>query len=128
MNETYTVTTKEYTFDGVTRYTKETLSDLVARVKLGNEKLGKVYDQMKEITPNTERWSSAMEQWHRANVLLKIYCDQLEWLGFLDCLYIENGVKTRKCLDGLGCRVCPSKKPYWEDELMELPSAGGDNG
>lgn len=149
-NETYTATTRDYTFEGVTRYTKETLPELVTRVKLGNEKLSKAFDQMKAITPNTERWSAAMEQWHRANLLLKLYCDQLEVLGFLDCLYIKyyeglteeeermvmselaagkvfqvkGGVKTVKCLDGLGCRVCPSKKAYWEDELMALPSPG----
>jgi len=122
MMETYTVTTKDYTFE-VTRYTKETLSELIARIKLGSEKLNNALNQMNAIAHNTVRWSDAMEQWHKANMLLRIYCDQLEPLGFKDCLYIENGVKTRKCLEGVSCRVCPSNKNYWEKELMELPSA-----
>ena len=118
--ETYTATTKDYTFENVNRYTKETMPELIARVKRGNEKLNNALDQLKEIAPNTERWSAIMEEWHKKNELLRIYCDQLEFLEFDDCLYIENRVKTRKCLEGASCRVCPSKKNYWEDELMTL--------
>lgn len=116
------VTKKGYEFE-VDQYTHETLPQLLERVKLGNDKLNKAWGDICAI--KDEAFNKAVEEWSKANVLLSCYCDQLQWLGFKDCLYIENGKKVRKCLepgDSLGCRVCPSSREYWSEELMDLPS------
>lgn len=48
--------------------------------------------------------------------------------NFNECLYLDSeGKKTKKCLppgDALGCRVCPSERKWWEEELLDLPSGG----
>ena len=94
----------------------------------GNEKLTEAYARLKEMTLSDEAWNAAMEKWHLANEKLSALCTQLEALGYEVCLYIEKGVKTRKCLESRSsigdCRVCPSKIHYWENELMLLPSGG----
>lgn len=142
------ITKQGYEFE-VDQYTRENLPQLLERVRLGNDKLNKAWNEICAIKDN-EAHNKAVEEWHKANVLLSYYCDQLEWLGYQDCLYIQDGadiaskdkeevqrimekidqgiykkvgdkIKTRSCLGiALGCRVCPSKKPYWEDEFMSL--------
>jgi len=121
MTETYTVrTTEGYTFE-IERYTREDRDKLRERIKLGNDKLNEAFEQLKEIASDTQDWQAGFEKWHEANEKLHFYCQQLIQLGWEDCLYIENGKKTRSCLEGLGCRVCPSRRAYWEEELMDLP-------
>lgn len=94
----------------------------------GNDKLQEAWYKLKEMNLPDEVWATAMDKWHLANEKLSVLCTQLEILGYDICLYIEKGVKTRQCLRGdhavLGCRVCPSKIYYWENELMLLPSGG----
>jgi len=103
-------------------YPKEMMEELKTRIRTGNQKLNDAWEQLKEMDHNLQTWRDAFWEWHLANVKLSHYCDQLKNMGYEDCLYIENGKKTKSCLEGLSCRVCPSKKPYWEKELMDLPS------
>ena len=94
------------------------------RVILGNKKLNDAWEQIKAMVRDTEEWSEQVDHWRQANEKLSLLCTELETRGYEDCLYRDDqGKKTVKCLDqgGLGCRVCPSKTPYWEQELMELP-------
>ena len=122
--KTYIVKIDEEQFE-IDRYDKEHIGELKERVKLGNEKLGKAWQQLKEMVHNTEEWAEQMEEWHKANKKLSLYCDQLKALGFEDCLYLVDGKKTKQCLgDQLGCLVCPSLISYWEREMDALPSAG----
>ena len=116
--ETYTVETGSYVLK-VDCYTRDTINELIARVKLGNDKLNDAWEKLKAMEQG-EQWKAGLEGWHKANLLLKCYCDQLQQMGFANCLYIENGIKTRKCLTGLGCRVCPSRISYWEQEFAGL--------
>ena len=93
------------------------------RVIRGNEKLNLAWQQLRSIADRTEEWRKQMERWHLANERLSTLCTELKLRGYSDCLYMENGKKTRKCLepgDSLGCRVCPSSTPYWEKEFTEL--------
>ena len=96
---------------------------------LGNKKLNDAWAQIEAMAHDTEEWSEQVEHWHQANEKLSVLCTQLEALGYRDCLYLDGqGRKTVKCLEqgGIGCRVCPSKIAYWEQELMELPSPGAE--
>ena len=103
----------------------EALEALKARVKEGNEKLNAAWDQICKIDHKSTQWAEEVERWHQANEKLSDLCTVLKAKGFHDCLFLENGVKTRSCFEtGLGCRVCPSSTPYWERELMNLPSGG----
>ncbi len=90
----------------------------------GNAKLNEAFQKLKLMELSDEVWNESMAKWHLANEKLSVLCTQLEVLGYDVCLYIEKGVKTRKCLknieDDIGCRVCPSKIRYWENELMLL--------
>ena len=104
-------------------YSSEILA-LRDRVILGNKKLNDAWEQIKAMVRDTEEWSEQVEHWRQANEKLSLLCTELETRGYEDCLYRDDqGKKTVKCLDqgGIGCRVCPSKTPYWEQELMELP-------
>ena len=101
----------------------EEIEALRNRVKAGNEKLIKAWSQLKEMTHNTEEWATQFERWHQANEKLSLLCTELKLKGYEDCLYMENGKKIKKCLEpgeSLGCRVCPSSYPYWQEELMAL--------
>lgn len=108
---------------GEREYSQEALA-LRDRIVLGNKKLNDAYEQIKAITYNSVQWAELMEQWSEANKRLSALCDELKIkYNYNDCLYMENGVKTRKCYepgDSLGCRVCPSEIRYWEKEFMEL--------
>jgi len=106
------------------KYTPEILS-LRDRVILGNKKLNDAWEQIRAMVHDTEEWSEQMKCWNQANEKLSLLCTELKALGYNDCLYLDGqGRKTRKCLEGMGCRVCPSKIRYSEKELMELPSPG----
>jgi len=102
-------------------YSPEILA-LRGRVIVGNDKLNGAWEIIKTIE-DKGRWQQELDRWTEANEKLSNLCRQLKLMGYVDCLYLDgNGKKTRKCLDGLGCRVCPSSTPYWEQELMLLPS------
>jgi len=100
---------------------------LKSRIKLGNEKLWKAWEQIKGIAHETKEWSYQMDRWSEAKETLWLLVTELKAKhNFHDCLYIENGVKTRGCLhnqDGFFCQVCPCEtdNKYWEKELMDLP-------
>ena len=101
----------------------EELEALKNRVKAGNLKLNLAWQQLKEMTHNTEEWATQFERWHQANEKLSLLCTELKLKGYEDCLYMENGKKIKKCLEpgeSLGCRVCPSSRAYWAEELMSL--------
>lgn len=101
----------------------EEIKQLLARIRLGNDKLIAAWEQVKLM--DGEQRKLELERWHQANEKLSMLEHKLRLLGFDDCMYLdEHGVKTRKCLENaIGCRVCPSITPYWEKELMSLPSA-----
>lgn len=110
------------------KYSPDVLA-LRDRVIVGNKKLNDAWEQLIKIADDKERWAEEMERWHQANEKLSILCDQLKLTGYEDCLYLSkvevpNSKRTKSCLGqgGIGCRVCPSRIPYWEQELMELPS------
>ncbi len=109
--------------------------DLRDRVIKGNNKLFAAWQQIRELAHNTEEWSAQMDRWNEAQERLHYLCLELKTKGYHDCLYIENGKKTKLCLsnpDGFWCQVCSSDIKYWEQELMELPNGnikeGGQNG
>lgn len=118
----YTVSSEGQTFE-IDQYPRERIEELKERVRLGNKKLNKAWDDICKMDHNSQQWKDEWERWHQANVRLSAYCDQLESMGFSDCLYIDDkGGKYKSCLEGkLGCRVCPSIISYWEKELMDLP-------
>ena len=95
------------------------------RVCQGNLKLNLAWQQLKEMTHNTEVWSEQMERWHKSNELLSLLATELKVrYNYNQCLYLnENGEKTKKCLppgDNIGCRVCTSDRKWWEEEFLEL--------
>lgn len=96
------------------------------RVIKGNDKLFQAWLQIRELEDGEEK-EYQLDRWNEAQERLHSLCLELKAKGYHDCLYIENGKKTRSCLsnpDGFWCQVCPSKIPYWEQELMNLPSPG----
>jgi len=108
------------------QYSPEVLA-LRDRVKKGNDKLFQAWLQIRELAHNSDEWSKQMELWHQASEKLGVLCTELKLKGYGDCLYLENGKKTKSCLDnpdGFGCQVCPSSIRYWDKELMSL---GGTN-
>ena len=104
------------------KYGSEVLA-LRDRVISGNKKLNDALEQIKGMAHDSEEWSFQMELWHQANVKLDTLCDELKLRGYEDCLYLdEEGKRTRSCLSSgdTGCRVCPSRIHYWEQEFDEL--------
>ena len=101
--------------------------ELRDRVIRGNQKLFDAWMKIREIAHGTEEWSRQMDRWCEAQEKLSSLCSELKMWDYVDCLYInEKGEKTRSCLDnpdGFWCQVCSSEYPYWEEELMNLPSA-----
>lgn len=99
--------------------------EILARVRIGNQKLFKAWQQIRELAHNTEEWSAQMDKWQEAQQKLHLLCQELKFTGFDDCLYLDDsGKKTKRCLgepNGWWCQVCPSSKNYWEDELFSLP-------
>lgn len=103
-------------------YSSETLA-LRDRVISGNKKLNDAWEQIRQIAPESQEWKDLFEQWGQANVKLSALCDELKLRGYEDCLYLdEEGKRTRSCLSSgdTGCRVCPSRIRYWEQEFDEL--------
>lgn len=106
------------------KYSSEVLA-LRDRVISGNKKLNDAWEQICQVNHESQEWEDLLERWHQANERLSLLCTELQAKGYEDCLYLDSqGRKTVKCLEqsGIGCRVCPSTYPYWEKELMELPS------
>lgn len=102
------------------KYSSEVLA-LRDRVILGNKKLNDAWEQIKGMAHESEEWSYQMERWHQGNEKLSLLRTELKMLGYEDCLYLDDqGKKIKKCLEGMGCRVCPSRIPYWEQEFSEL--------
>ena len=104
------------------QYSPEILA-LRGRVKKGNDKLFEAWQQIRELAHNSDEWSEQMELWHQAGKKLSVLCTELKLKGYGDCLYLENGKKTKNCLDnpgGFWCQVCPSSIRYWDKELMSL--------
>ncbi|GAJ06848.1 unnamed protein product [marine sediment metagenome] len=118
-----------------TKVLKEYPEEVIAlrdRVILGNQKLFDAWLKIKELAHDTEQWSQQMDKWHGAQQKLHLLCQELKYKGFDVCLYLDaNGKKSKGCLknpDGFWCQVCPSTYPYWEEEMLNLPSPGGRSG
>lgn len=108
------------------QYSPEVLA-LRDRVKKGNDKLFQAWLQIRELAHNSDEWSKQMELWHQASEKLGVLCTELKLkYHYCDCLYLDElGKKTRSCLNNSGgfwCQVCSSDYPYWQNELMSLPS------
>ena len=102
---------------------EEEIEALKARIRQGNLKLNLAWSQLRNITDRQEEWQTQLQKWHLANELLSALCTELKLKGYTECLYLENGKKMRKCLipgDDIGCRVCPSERAWWSEELMAL--------
>lgn len=125
--ETYTAKYHGVTFE-IQRYPREKMEELQDRVRLGNKKLNEAWEVIKKMPHGSPTWAKNLNDWHLANVRLSAYCSQLENMGFRACLYIKDGKKYRKCMEGMGCRVCPSQISYWEGEFMDMPSASEEQG
>jgi hypothetical protein len=97
-----------------------TKEELLIRVKNGNEKLMAYYEQIK-TQKNDPEWDKMVDNLHVAVDRMKQICDFLVFKGYDDCLYIENGKRTRSCVigDDRPCWVCPSKRNYAEEEMFE---------
>jgi len=97
------------------------IAALVERCKTGNIKLNKAWRQLREMDFSSQEWKEQSEEWSRKTRLLMDLALELNGLGFKDCLYKENGIKTITCLDqadGLTCYGCPSDIDYWTRELF----------
>ena len=94
------------------------------RVIQGNKKLNAAWVQLCHLDWESQERKDLMEQWSQATAKLWILCDNLQGMGYTDCLYLDqDGKKTKKCLptaDPYGCRVCSSAIPYWRQEWDEL--------
>lgn len=129
MVQTYKAVDRDGHVFEIELYQRERLDELKDRIMRGNDKLNAAWNNViKLVDHKSPEWEVAMQKWHRANMELHFYCQQLEQLDYNDCLYIVDGKKTRKCIDlvgdELGCRVCPSWRDYWAEELLALPSGG----
>lgn len=96
---------------------------LLARVAGGNLKL---INYFAEITkePDNEKFMELVENFHQMVDKLNLLHSVLKERGYNDCLYIENGIKTRNCIIGetseSACWVCPSPYDYYKDEFELL--------
>lgn len=113
----------------MTTYTEEIIK-LRDRVALGNEKLYFAWEKIKNM--EREERKQTLQQFDEANKKLMGLCSQLKLMGYTECLYIREGRKNKGCLynadqPGWFCYVCPSQTPYWEEELMSLPSPSKGN-
>jgi len=96
--------------------------DLRDRVIKGNDKLFAAWLQIRELAGEEKEYQ--LDRWNEAQERLHYLCLELKAKGYHDCLYLENGKRTKSCLsnpDGFWCQVCPSSVSYWEKELMKLP-------
>lgn len=96
---------------------------LLERVRLGNEKLIAVWPKIIKIADGQE-FAEKQVAFYKAVDKLNELVRSLVDRGYHDCLYIENGVKTKGCYgwpDSQLCKACPSDKDYYVSELF-----GGD--
>lgn len=100
-------------------YAPEVLA-LRDRIRLGNDKIFAAWLQIGEIQDKEER-EYQREQWDKAKEKLNLLCLELQYrFNYRDCLYIENGKKTKSCLKEPGgwfCNTCPSTREYWVEEM-----------
>jgi len=92
------------------------------RVKTGNDKLFRAWQQIIEISDKEERGYQE-DKWEKARDKLHYLCMELMYrLDYRDCLYIENGKKTKPRVrqDGFGCFVCPSRRRWWVEEALDF--------
>lgn len=115
---------REITFE-MELYTKDRLNELLERIRQGNKKLGEAWVQVAKLDHSTQEYKDSVDRWFQADVKLKSYCDQLEAMGFRNCLYMIDGKKTHSCLDkNFTCWVCPSAVEYWLMEFDDLGRSG----
>lgn len=101
------------------RYSPEVIV-LRDRVIRGNDKLAKARFQIQELEEGEEK-EHQWDRWNKAQELLRYLCSELQIKGYSDCLFIEDGKKTKSCLSEPECQGCPSTRKYWSEELMALP-------
>ena len=98
--------------------------ELLDRVRTGNNKLYKAWKQIQEFSEDKDKFNELSAVWDGKVQELKKLCGRLKFV-FDDCLYIQDGKKTRTCWGTmedptLWCIVCPAEsRRYWEDELFE---------
>ncbi len=109
-------------------------ADLIAlleRVKNGNDKLWAAWRVIRNV-PDPEEKADLFLKWDGRVNFLNLLCKELIVKGYNECLYIENGIKTKSCLNNPDepewfCNTCPAAiggaKKYAERELMALPSS-----
>lgn len=112
--ETYKYTTWHGDTYEIERYSKENRAELLERVRNGNDKLMTAWHEICKMSGTHH--DTELQKWFKAQDKLVEYCTQLKLLGYCNCLYIEQGKKTKSCLD-CNCIVCPSTVNYWETEL-----------
>ena len=108
----------------------EELEALKNRVCRGNAILNAAWEQIKAMAHDSQQWREQFERWSKANERLSLLATELKLkYNYNQCLYIDgSGKKTKRCLppgDDIGCRVCPSARAWWTEELMNLPSPKG---
>ncbi len=98
------------------------LDQLRERVARGNDKLMDVWSQIIELSEPEH--SAEIDSWVKADAKLEKLCDVLKLRGYIDCLYIVEGRKTRLCsVENKICLVCPSKRAYWVQEMLDRLSS-----
>ena len=104
---------------GICHPSPDPLVKLKYRVIKGNYKLNVALNRIKGMVG--EERTKALEKFLDGQIKLKTLNEELKLKGATDCLYIENGKKTQKCLGDpeFTCIVCPNNY-WWEKELMEL--------
>ena len=113
--ETYIYTYGTQKFE-IERYKAEEMDLLKERIRNGLIKLDAAFHTLAQATDiGPEKWAD----WKLATLKLRVLCDNLSDLGYKDCLFLmPNGGRTKKCLEGINCLVCPSNKEYWVDEMF----------
>ena len=97
----------------------EEASALLERVRKGNDKLFAAWLQIRDILDKEEKERQFL-RWDAAKETLNLLRLELQSKGYNDCLYLENGKKTKRCLDEPGewfCNTCPSTREYWVEEM-----------
>lgn len=95
------------------------LAALIDRVRKGNDKLWEAWKVIRDVE-NPEEKDALFRKWDAKKEFLNDLCKELVFKGYRDCLYIENGKKTKRCLDEPGewfCNTCPSQREYWVEEV-----------
>ncbi len=97
----------------------EEIEALRKRVAAGNEKLVLALLALVEIE-DMAVYDVQMKAWYSARDKLNTLYKMLRDLGYSDCLYVENGARTRKCDSwpkGRNCIVCTSDEIYWNEVI-----------